>query len=230
MNYIDVVNDSDSKVKFEVMYYLDKQLIVDSTPDFDPKKIRRLDLPYNATVIILRVWILLSNNKYKLIYDESILKSERRCYGVRGSGDSIICERIDCSALPNTDFVDVKNKTPNQIRFEVIYTIEGKGYKDSSLNIKPNRSSSLIIPRTAENVQLKVFVLEEKLQEDLWHTIYAEYMRHPFKFCYEVIGEFPKVDCKKVPCNTVNDNGTPPTFSPQSCKCCCCCCCPFKKI
>src|SRR3712207_9439248 len=82
---------------------------------------------------------LFRSNKYKLIYDESILKSERRCYGVRGSGDSIICERIDCSALPNTDFVDVKNKTPNQISFEVIYTIEGKGYKDSSLRSEERR-------------------------------------------------------------------------------------------
>nr|WP_307905961.1 hypothetical protein [Clostridium botulinum] len=38
MNYIDVVNDSDSKIKFELIYHLDKQVIVDSTPDFGPKK------------------------------------------------------------------------------------------------------------------------------------------------------------------------------------------------
>ncbi|KGM95193.1 hypothetical protein FDC62_13870 [Clostridium botulinum] len=224
MNYIDVVNDSDSKIKFELIYHLDKQVIVDSTPDFGPKKIRRLDLPYNAIVIIFRVWVLLSNAKYKLIYDESISKSERRCYGVRGSGQSAICERIDCSILPNTDFVDVRNKTLNQIRFEIIYTIQGMGYKESSLDIKPNRGSSLLIPRTAENVQLKVFILEEKLHQDVWHPIYAEYMKHPFKFCYQVTGEFPKVDCKKVPCKNNGDNDIPTTNPTQPCPCCCCNC------
>src|SRR3712207_8645258 len=59
---------------------------------------------------------LFRSNKYKLIYDESILKSERRCYGVRGSGDSIICERIDCSALPNTDFRSEEHTSELQSR------------------------------------------------------------------------------------------------------------------
>ncbi|KEI03028.1 hypothetical protein [Clostridium botulinum] len=230
MNYIDVVNDSDSKIKFELIYHLDKQLIVDSTPDFAPKKIRRLDLPSKAIVIVLKVWILLSHNKYELIHDESISKSQRLCYGVRGSGKSAICEKIDCSILPNTDWVDIRNKTSTYIRFELIYTIHGIGYKDTSPDIKPYRGASLLVPRTAENVQLKVFILEEKHHQDVWHAIYAEYMKHPFKFCYQVSGNVPNATCKKVSCKNLGDNGIPPTPPPKPCSCCCNCKCVFPSI
>ncbi|KEI05598.1 hypothetical protein IRP63_01915 [Clostridium botulinum] len=222
MNYAEVVNDTNGNANFEVKYLLGGKSIAETSPTIEPSRIRRIELPHDAELITIDIFIIYPDGKTKQIFHDSFNESKQSCYEIKGSFKNPTCSKISCSSIKSTDWIYVKNKgLYAPIKFEALYIIDGVGYKDESSILKPTKGGGLVIPRNAGRVQLKVYMEDIHAPVETFDVIYLEYFYHPFNVCFDVNGLLPYPFCEKVPCPKSDNNGN----NPPECQYCCHCCC-----
>ncbi|NFF61029.1 hypothetical protein FDB08_04180 [Clostridium botulinum] len=224
MNFVEIVNDVSSSIRFEVDYLIKGEVIEEVTPYFPQNMIKRIEIPYDAKSINVMVWVLLPNGHDKEFFKDAFGKSEQRCYIAQGTATKATCKKVKCSSLPSVDDIYATNKSDSSIYLESIYIIDGVGYKDTTSAIKVGRGGTLVVPRNAGKVQLKIYMLDKRSTGESWSVIYKKSYSHPFKVCLDVSGTLKKPVVKQVSCSQGDNNGPNPPEDSQ-CKCCCCCCC-----
>ena len=204
MKRILLLNSTNMKSSFSVAYSTtntQKATTITISP-FISQIFRIIQIPDNATNIIVKIYTVDVQVKKTLIKQENFTSALNVCYEIYQVVDKIEAKTVACQKFQGAYSISGINKTKTIIRAKIIYTLNGVAKSYISNSIHRDELFGFLIPTNAKKIKIQVDKCISVIN-DTWANIYTELIfgsNIPTEKCYMII----KPLLRNIKCISIN--------------------------